>query len=140
MMDWIDNLWNWLQTNDNFTSWTTAIVSVLTIIGIPTIVSMAKTLSNAKENRSYRTVTLVRVLWMVGFIASMMAYIAQSLIEDKAYNDSLSKAKRISDLKTVCADRNKVLEKRQAKVDSMSKVAKAKVDEYDKVPISRKRK
>jgi hypothetical protein len=141
MMDWIDNLWAFLQSNDTFTAWVSAIVSVLTVIGIPTILSMAKTLSNSKENKSYRTITLVRVLWLIGFIASCLAYLLDCVAEDKAYNDSIANIKRIGDLKRISAERNKVLENRKTRISAMSAVAQGKVDEYDKVPdIGRKRK
>lgn len=141
MMDWIDNLWAFLQNNDTFTAWVSAIVSVLTVIGIPTILSMAKTLSNSKENKSYRTITLVRVLWLVGLIASCLAYFIDCVNEDKAYNDSIANVKRIGDLKNISIQRNEVLENRKSKLTTMLKASQEKENEYDKVPdIRRKRK
>lgn len=139
-MDWIDNLWAWLQGNNTFASWMSAVVSVLAIIGIPTIVSMAKTLSNSKENKSYRTVTLVRVLWMAGFISSILAYMADGLEQDETYNEQIANVKRMGDLKRISAERKKVLEARKLALGDMTKVSQSKVNEYERVPDTRKRK
>lgn len=140
MNDWIDNLWAFLQNNDTFTAWVSAIVSVLAVIGIPTILSMARTLANSKENKNYRGVTLVRILWISGFAVSVIAYLLSCLIEDKSYNAELSAAERIADVRAAALKRSKTLTARETRLNNLKKEAEAKYGDFATVPSPKKRK
>lgn len=137
-MDWIDALQQWLQSNSTLSSYIAAVTSVLAIVGIPSLASVAKSLANARENRSYRGVTLVRVLWLASFILAVIGYMADAVAEDADYNKKLSEVKRISDLKDVTSERSAKLAERERKVESLKSQAESKVSDFSTVPMTKK--
>lgn len=138
MSNWITALEQWINSNQTLTSYIAAVTSFLAVIGLPTVASMAKTLANASENKSYRTVTLVRVFFLISFIFSVLGVVAASVSEDRAYNDALSKCERMGDVRKIAEERKPVLEARKKKIDELVSQAQAKVGEFSKVPASKK--
>lgn len=138
--DWIANFENWINSNQTLTSYIAAVTSFLAVIGLPTIVSMAKTLANANENRSYRSVTLVRVFFLISFLFAVLGVMLNSATQDQAYNEKLAKCERMSDVRALAVERKAELDERKSKIESLKATAEAKVGEFSKVPASKKMK
>lgn len=137
-MNWVEALQQWLESNSSLSSYIAAVTSVIAIIGIPSVASLAKSLANARENRSYRGVTLVRVLWLASFILAVIGVMAESAAEDADYNGKLSNVKRLSDLQPIAAERSAKLAERAKRIESLRSQAQGKVSEFTTVPMTKK--
>ena len=137
-MNWVEALQQWLESNSSLSSYIAAVTSVIAIIGIPSVASLAKSLANARENRSYRGVTLVRVLWLASFILAVIGCMAESTAEDADYNGKLSNVKRLSDLQPIAAERSAKLAERAKRIESLRSQAQGKVSEFTTVPMTKK--
>lgn len=139
-MNWVNDIWSWLQSNSTLTNWIASIASVLTVIGIPTIVSMARTVTNAKENKSYRGVTLIRVFWIASFLVAVITEWIMETSEDEEYCKQIDSCDRLCDVKDLCKQRAKTLESRKERLVELSKTSSAKQAEFVGVPNAKKNK
>ena len=138
ILDWVSDFNNWFAGNAALQTWLAASATALTAIGLPTVATVARTFANVSENKTYRAVTLVRLLWTASFLLSILAYVASCLTEDKTYNAALMKAERLSDVKAAASERSQVLEQRGVKLRELMDKAQQKQAEFGTVPQTKK--
>lgn len=138
ILDWVSDFNNWFAGNAALQTWLAASATALIAIGLPTIATVARTFANVSENKTYRAVTLVRLLWTASFLLSILAYVASCLTEDKTYNAALMKAERLSDVKAAASERSQVLEQRGVKLRELMDKAQQKQAEFGTVPQTKK--
>jgi len=138
ILDWVADFNNWFAGNAALQTWLAASATALTAIGLPTVATVARTFANVSENKTYRAVTLVRLLWTASFLLSILAYVASCLTEDKTYNAALMKAERLSDVKAAASERSQVLEQRGVKLRELMDKAQQKQAEFGTVPQTKK--
>ena len=138
ILDWVSDFNNWFSGNAALQTWLAASATALIAIGLPTVATVARTFANVSENKTYRAVTLVRLLWTASFLLSILAYVASCLTEDKTYNAALMKAERLSDVKAAASERSQVLEQRGVKLRELMDKAQQKQAEFGTVPQTKK--
>jgi len=133
MIDLMKSVGDWIT--GNMATFTAVLSSVL--IGAPTIVNMARIMTNAKENRNYRGVTLLRILSLVGLL---IAFVSEWLIEsqeDARFAAKLKTAKRMCDLNSLGAEREIALSEREKRLGSMNSKLSSAQDEFSTVPAKK---
>ena len=138
ILDWVSDFNNWFAGNAALQTWLAASATALIAIGLPTVATVARTFANVSENKTYRAVTLVRLLWTASFLLSILAYVASCLTEDKTYNAALMKAERLSDVKAAAAKRAEALDQRGLRLKELMDKATEKQAEFGTVPQTKK--
>lgn len=133
MIDFMKSISDWISANMGW--FATGASAVL--VGLPTLVSVARIMTNAKENKNYRGVTLLRILSLVGLL---IAFVSEWLIEgqeDAQFAAKLKTAKRMCDLNQLGAEREIALSEREKRLGSINSKLSSAQDEFSTVPAKK---
>lgn len=137
--DWISNISNWLNQN-GWNAYLASAVSFIAVVGVPAVASLAKTVTNAQENKNYRGITLSRIFWLVSYICAFIATQIQDTDKDIDFTEELSKCDRMSDVKSLSAKRALELKGRKAKLEELKAKGDKAVETYAFVPTLKEQK
>ena len=137
--DWISNISNWLNQN-GWNAYLASAVSFIAVVGVPAVASLAKTVTNAQENKNYRGITLSRIFWLVSYILAFVATQIQNTDMDIEFSEKLSKCERISDVQKLSAERTLQLKERKKKLDELQEKGQKAVETYSSVPTLKEQK
>jgi hypothetical protein len=136
MIDFMKSVSDWIT--NNMATFTALLSSLL--IGVPTIVNVARIMTNAKENKNYRGITLIRLLTLIGFLVGVLAEWLIESNEDLEFARKLKNAKRICDLNEIGAERENALVNRVKRLEALKANSDKTQTEFGVVPVKKGRK